>query len=59
VKEKDLHAADLLEEYLAAIEKKEQDNEAPPRDQAKGRRGARATLSATPPVGQRSNFNPN
>jgi len=27
VKEKDLHAADLLEEYLAAIEKEEQDNE--------------------------------
>jgi len=59
VKEKDLHAVNLLEEYLAAIEKEKQDNEASPGDQAKGRRGARATLPATPPVGHRSNSNPN
>jgi len=59
VKERDLHAIDLLEEYLATIEEEEQDNEAPLRDQAKGRRGARATLPATPPVGQRSNSNSN
>jgi len=67
VKEKDLHAADLIEEYSAAIEEEEQDNEAPPGNQAKGRRGARATLPAIPPLvsvriptptGQRSNFNP-
>ena len=58
VRENDLHVANLLEEYLAAIEKEEQDNEAPPRNQAKGRRGARATLPAIQPVGQRSNFNP-
>ena len=57
-KEKDLHAADLLEEYLAAIEEEEQDNEAPPEGQGKGRRGARATSPAISPVGQRSNFNP-
>jgi len=43
VKEKDLHAANLLEEYLTAIEKEKQDNKASPGDQAKGRRGARAT----------------
>jgi len=54
MKEKDLHAMDLLKEYFAAIEKEQQDNEAPPRNQAKGRRGARATSS---PVGQNSNFN--
>ena len=58
VKEKDLHTANLLEEYLAAIEKEKHDNEASPGDQAKGRRGIRATLPATPPVGQRSNSNP-
>ena len=57
VKEEDLHVADLIEEYSAAIEEEEQDNEAPPGDQAKGRRGARATSPATSPVVQRSNFN--
>ena len=58
VKEKDLHATDLLEEYLAVIEKEEQNNEAPLGDQAKGRRDTRAKLPATSPIGQHSNFNP-